>query len=321
MNSVPAPDFGACLSRGIRLFVAVAAALAASAASASGIIVTPPPGQSVGAATLVTISQNLPFGFFDAASDPAGVTSATDLLFGNLSNDQTAASSGLSDVLAPGVASARASADLATGTLKVYSSSQGTFLDPNVGAQVPVLDAFSQAGLEETLTPQASGVLHFRFQIDGTVSTTDPQWSSASIGLQFKVNSTYLWGTGGEITTLGDSHGAYTPGCQLNGIALSCDLTAANGFTVADVVATAGVPLDFVLVLQADAAGGVADFEHTLKISADGVPWTSASGVFLTAVPVPAAAWLSGGAMAGLLPLARRRRARHPVSCGTRLLH
>jgi hypothetical protein len=316
MNSLPVLDGGASPRPVTKLFLtpaaawvtALVAAFAATAASASGVIVTPPPGQSAGAATLVTISQNVASGMFDSSSDPAGTTSSTALLFRGWSNNQASASSTLSDTVGSGVGNARASADLATGTLKVYASSQGTFLDPNVGTQVPVLTAFSQAALEETLTPQASGVLHFRFLIDGGLSTTDPVWSSASIGLQFRVNGTYLWGTGGEISYLANGQGAYAPGCQLSGTALACDLTAANGFAAADVVATAGVPLDIALVLQADAAGGVSDFEHTLKIAADGVPWTSASGVFLTSVPLPAAGWLSGCATAVLLPLARRRR-------------
>jgi hypothetical protein len=308
MNSLPVLERGASLRPVAKLSVVLAGAFAATAASASGVIVTPP-GQSAGAATLVTISQNVASGMFDSASDPAGTTSSTALLFSGWSNNQASASSTLSDTVGSGVGNARASADLATGTLKIYASSQGTFLDPNVGTQVPVLTAFSQAALEETLTPQASGVLHFRFQIDGGLSTTDPVWSSADIGLQFRVNGSYLWGTGGEISYLANSaYGASAPGCQLSGTALACDLTAANGFAAADVVATAGVPLDFALVLQADAAGGTADFEHTLKIAADGVPWTSASGVFLTSVPLPAAGWLSACATAVLLPLARRRR-------------
>lgn len=56
----------------------------------------------------------------------------------------------------------------------------------------------------------------------------------------------------------------------------------------------------------------VADFYNTGGFTSlatpDGVTWTSDSGVFLSAVPVPAAVWLFGSGLLGLVGIARRKK-------------
>ncbi|MGB5398540.1 MAG: hypothetical protein WBN96_15445 [Gammaproteobacteria bacterium] len=67
--------------------------------------------------------------------------------------------------------------------------------------------------------------------------------------------------------------------------------------------------------LDAVASGSVyanSDFFNSARISSiqtpGGVTWTSASGVFLSAVPVPAAIWLFGSGLLGLIGVARRNK-------------
>lgn len=57
----------------------------------------------------------------------------------------------------------------------------------------------------------------------------------------------------------------------------------------------------------------VADFYNTGGFTSiatpDGVTWSSDSGIFLGAVPVPAAVWLFGSGLIGLVGVARRKKA------------
>jgi hypothetical protein len=54
---------------------------------------------------------------------------------------------------------------------------------------------------------------------------------------------------------------------------------------------------------------GTCDFTDPLTITLpEGVTFTSASGQFLTSVPVPAAAWLFGSGLLGLIGVARRKK-------------
>lgn len=251
-----------------------------------------------------------------------GYTSTTDLLFGSIANGLTSDTiSGNRSVdlstLQPGLvcigsgclatASGNAAADLSAGTLRVFSTSAGTFVD-QFGFTESALLTVSQAGFEDTLTAATNGTMHFDINVTGSLS------GSASAGIQLYIykngsnvagGTHAVIGTGGEVTD--------PAGCVSTG---SCDISAAAdpaNFSLLDVPVTAGDAIDFVLVLEADAANGTSDFSHTLNLDVAGVAYTSDSGVFLSAaaptnsVPEPATLVLLSLGLASLGFIRHRR--------------
>jgi hypothetical protein len=123
----------ASIAMGVFMFAAAPAAFA--------LTITPIDGQPVGAAAYVGIAKD--FGNVAGtcttctplaasyASDPGGVTSPTQLLFpDNLQNNQTSASATNSFSVPGGSGQGDASADLATGLLKVLARSTGSIVNP-----------------------------------------------------------------------------------------------------------------------------------------------------------------------------------------------
>jgi len=237
------------------------------------------------------------------ASDPGGIKSPTELLFGQfLDDNQTSASATNSFSVSGGSGQGAASADLATGILKVLAQSSGSVPTPSFGGAIaPALTTISQAGFQDTITPMTTGTMTFTIALDGTLMASNPDFIGASVSYQFYVTPglPLPHGPQGESNQLT----ADTPGCTGSSASVACNL-------VNTVNVQAGVPMNVVLVLQALAADGTSDFSHTLALDVTGVPFTSSSGVFLTeqadsTVPEPASITLVALGMAAVA-LSRR---------------
>lgn len=283
-----------------------------------------------GAAAAAAVSTN--FGSegnpTNLAVDPSSLsgffssTSAAHILPSSLDNGQTgaAASTDGTGLVDGGSGTANASADLASGTLRVFAETTGAVFVPAVNQAVPLLNASAQAGFEDTLTALADGTMHFNISIDGSVpllvscanatgacigGLETPGGFSAVINLFINGAPAVDTTSGRTLAVSGEGAGigCYTPG--------PCDVDFA-----VDVPVLLGDTLDFDLTLQVEAAADTADFSHTLTLDASGVPFTSASGAFLTApvtaVPEPSTITMVGfGAL--VLGLMRHRRRRGPV--------
>jgi PEP-CTERM motif len=188
-----------------------------------------------------------------------------------------------------------AAADLAAGTLRVFAEVPGGFHMDSI------------AGFSDTLTPLADGILHFDIDVSGTKNPgINLVVGDAYIdgGVFFAIDNTRLKGVFGEYDSDGCISGSsYGPLGSLFG-PIQCHY----GF---DITATAGVPFRFTTALDGTVEKSLLDLSHTMTLRTTGVPYTSASGVFLTAtdVPEPSSVWLLGF---GLVVLSRRRYRRRP---------
>jgi hypothetical protein len=227
-----------------------------------------------------------------------GYTSPTDLLFGSVDNGATLdAISGDRSVdlrtfepnllcvgaACIGTASGHATADLSTGTLKVFSASSGSFTSAQ-GDQLPGVLARSQAAFEDTLTALAPGKLNFDLDLSGFLAGQ----AGGGVQLWLYKNGTSLVTNGigaarpvistqGEVTGVGN---CFDPD---PGGAVTCHVDATD-FSRLNVDVDTGDTVDFVMVLEADAfADGTSDYSHTLNFGVTGVGFNSASGVFLSA--------------------------------------
>jgi hypothetical protein len=258
-----------------------------------------------------------------------GYTSPTELLFGSVDNGaKSDAISGDRSVdlrtLQPnlvcttpclGTASGQASADLSSGTLKVFSASSGTFTNAQ-GDQQPAFISRSQAAFEDSLTALAPGTMKFDFDLSGILTGQ----AGGGIQLWLFKNGTSLVTNGGgaarpvisvqgEVTNVGN---CFDPDA---GGAATCHVDATD-FGLLDVAVATGDTVDFVMVLEANAyADGTSDYSHTLNFGVTGVSFTSASGVFLTgaapaAAPEPSTWAIFIAGFLGVGSVLRRRRAK-----------
>jgi hypothetical protein len=189
----------------------------------------------------------------------------------------------------PGTSQASASADLRTGEIKLYA----TQTDGSASAW---------ARMRDELT------MHLPSSVE-----------SVDIGISFSINGIADVNAASSHVNAYLDAGIFGPS-RLD--TFSCGNTSCNDGAISDtLLAIVNVKDGDVLSVQATlqigvfetAANGLTstlDFGHTGTISLDlpeGVTYTSESGVFLSAVPIPAAIWLFGSGLIGLIGLARRK--------------
>ena len=240
-----------------------------------------------------------------SAYDPGSLANVSNFLSGfdnHFGNGQTTASANIID---PDVEcincaiAASASADVATGTMHLYADA----LSSQAGAQ---------AALLETILPQATGTEHFELSFNGTgVNGSNNSWPFAFFQILSYQNG-YLLPSEGINYLL--------EGGPLADSFFSTDLSTVNGTYGFDVNLIKDDPTEIQLYMNINASPVPApcvgacdsnwDFSHTIGLTASGVDFTSASGVFLTSpnVPEPGAVWLFGLGLVGLFGIARRKR-------------
>lgn len=217
---------------------------------------------------------------------------------------------------------ASASADLASGALRLFAAANDAQAGISAtGTQAPWSTQVAQGSLFDTILPQSSGTAHFEITINGSLFAGEPGLLSGNVlsspRLLFRADS---FSSGALLPETGFSYSS--EGAALYSIRPDCfssDLQSVNCTLGFDVNLTAGDPTEINLFMETAAwassccyggAGTVMDFTHTIGLTATGVDFTSASGVFLTqplaTVPVPPAAWLFGSGLAGLFGVARR---------------
>jgi hypothetical protein len=294
------PTSGGSLPRPFRGSLAIAAALLVwsalpAVASADAILTGPQPGLGDFGAAALAISGS------DMSSDPGGL--APDIL--GVPSGQTSANATANDptVACSGSCNfASASADVATGTLRLYANRSFH------GAQ-------AQAWLLDTILPQSTGVEHFEITLDGTIQSQDAYlWELSHVRLMFQADS---YANGYLLPQ--DQYNYPSEGAYLGTDCVSGDLSTISCTLGFDVNLTAGDPTEIQLFLDIAAAGlyntctdgtcdEIVDLSHTIQLTATGVDFTSASGVFLTqaaSVPEPSTFALLA---VGTLILERARR-------------
>jgi len=171
-----------------------------------------------------------------------------------------------------------ASADLASGTLRVYAFADGRSFDS--GAYLPLLQSEAFAGFRDILTVLEDGVLRFELHITGT-DTVDPRDGGTADYINFLINGAAARTIDGQ--GLASSDGVTGFGCGGGDpLVTLCDVDL-----LVDVPVITGDQLVFSLLLGVVVQDGTADYSHTLSLTATGVGFTSASGVFLTQVAPP----------------------------------
>jgi hypothetical protein len=252
-----------------------------------------------GAAAVAAVSTNFgsagnPTNIAADPSDVPGQENPAHILSTSLDNGRisAAASTDGTGLIEGASGSASASADLASGTLHVFAETTGAVFVPAVNQAVPLLQSTAQASFEDTLTAQMDGMMHFTIGISGSVpllvSCANATSGEICIGgmptpggfsavINFVINNAFAVDTNGHVLGVGGEGTGI--GCDTPGL---CDVQFA-----VDVPVLIGDTLNFDLTLQVGAAADTADFSHTLMLGVSGVPFTSASGIFLTAAAVP----------------------------------
>lgn len=212
----------------------------------------------------------------------------------------------------------RASANLATGAMRSY-----TLLS---GEAVPTIDA--AAYLEDELTtiglaPGESDFIEVNLNVTGRVSGNprdDYQfaWIDLNTGILGGPNEAYasvqLFYDGATVTM--NSDGSYG-----NFDITTNSLTAGNiDITLSTLVLVSSIDPTYSLISyisttpwpETPGSTAIADFGSTASLSLnlpEGLSYTSDSGVFLSAIPVPPAVYLFGSGLIGLVGFARRKKA------------
>ncbi len=148
-------------------------------------------------------------------------------------------------------------------------------------------------------TQQVAGV---NFSMGGTVNCT----SASCSGMVSGYWNPYQWG----IDNGGGSTLYFTRTIDISDSALP--MTFDYSFTAS--LSGSAKPVAGWVYGGSDIPSGTLDYLHTAALGftlPTGVSFTSASNQFLTAVPVPAAVWLFGSGLLGLVGVARRNAGRH----------
>jgi hypothetical protein len=179
--------------------------------------------------------------------------------------------------------SARASANLATGTLTAAVSGGAPH------------ETMATVGFSDTLTPLADGLQQFDFRITGT----NPLSGASIGGIWFAIDDHILWGIRGETEPEPCLNDPGTIDCSYT---LFLGVNADQAYKIA-------------WAIQVSSSAGTIDWSHTAGISVSGVPFTSASGIFLTdgnnaPVPEPASSLLLGAGLAALTAIRWQTRRR-----------
>ena len=242
-----------------------------------------------------------------------GVTSAP-LLPGATAG--TLASAGTSDAGHDEAAQSSATADLSSGLLRVNSGGSARGL--------------AEAELADKLTFQVSGGgtrnVTVNAHLDGFFSLTDPSYASASQSMQLDFAGATFYEVGGatDVNGYSDYHGHSGPSNNVppqGWLSYSFSHESITGFDFTGVLQVSdGQHSSLALDLSTDCNHATCAFDHTGTISfvlPTDVTFTSDSGVFLTAGPLPVAAvpepesWaLMLGGLGSMVALARRRTKR-----------
>ena len=227
-------------------------------------------------------------------------------------------------------------ADLATGTLKAVVTARGVNLGPGVDS--PGAGAFADGYLYDTLTVNGNWtgtkIVELRLAVDGAfitnASVQNWQGTNVSSSLLLLTQAGTLLGNAGLIITQGNNGTPFITASGANVATLTTN--AVNTvfdpnnvqFTLSFLfpATTSNRTFSFLgrlFVISGGGGGGpigtivegTVDFGNTGRFSLivpSDVTITSASGQFLTAVPLPSAWWMLGGAMT--LVTQRKRRAK-----------
>ena len=227
------------------------------------------------------------------------------------------------------LANAFAAADLATGALRNYAEA---------GAAAGFSTALAYSTWTEGVTFHNTTddllTLQFFWETSGTVTDLN----GTSIGSQNIVSGIELRRTDSSAVSLQGLSPGVLGGAQFNygtfggaGVSFFTFAPAGNNdagaWTTSSIDPWSGLisatlllppgeaSIDIIASLSLDCrTGAICDYQNTstFRFGAlpDGLTWTSDSGVFLSAVPIPATAWLLAGALAGL----RVTRRRHPLA-------
>ena len=224
-------------------------------------------------------------------------------------------------------ANARATASLSAGTLGIYAQADG------LGQHLTTAYGWVTAPIAQVSSVSAN--------MTDLLSFTVPAHSPGTITLVGEVEGSSPIGIGGVSFSFGGDVTCTSASCS--GM-LSGDWAAKTWYMDEGVfsssysryidIADTDSPLTFDLSLRASLGGQAypiagwvyggsdvpsvtIDYLHTAGLGftlPGGVTFTSASNEFLTAVPVPAAVWLFGSALLGLIGVGRRREADRPTT-------
>lgn len=196
-------------------------------------------------------------------------------------------------------------ADMRTAGMAVHASSSGA------------IESDALANIHDTLflSGNIPSDAHAVFSAYGSGSVSGD--ASAQIGLSVSFplsaidNGLVVTGFGSPTYPQGCSHPYFVPDATVcvSGYSVSLDLPLSymdptyRGLNI-------NLGISCGANLSRSGGSGTCDFTDPLTITLpDGVTYTSASGQFLTApVPVPAAAWLFGSGLLGLIGVARRKK-------------
>jgi hypothetical protein len=220
---------------------------------------------------------------------------------------------------------AHARASLSDGTLGIYAQADGLGTQLTTAYGVVTAPVANVSNVSAILTD----VLSFSVpaHTPGTITFTSAVTGASTTGA-----AAVHFGMGGSVNCTSDSCWGMLSG-NWNGIDWGIDdggIVSTSIFTRIITIEDSSLPLTFDYLFVASLSGSAhpvagwvyggsdissanIDYLHTAELGytlPTGVSFTSASGLFLTStVPIPAAIWLFGSGMLGLIGVARRKKA------------